>query len=194
MADRAILVPGWNPHLSHLFCTVKMVFIWIHWCISCQILSLRVICVFSDIVWQCSVCHVWRCVTPNICSNFNHFWKQKIQVIRSLFPNWCHVVPCSSIGAMLFLTPLYHPIHLNQIAAVWFPSYHLSWVASSDFYTIRIRSIRILPSHMYEIIQNTNDIQFGDIQLVFDHELQSHIKWNLPSFGTNEYMVLYLMI
>ena len=26
--------------------------------------------------------------------------------------------PCSPIGAMLFLTPLYHPIHLNQIAAV----------------------------------------------------------------------------
>jgi len=47
---------------------------------------------------------------------------------------------------------------------------------------------------MYEIIQNTNDIQFGDIQLVFNHELQSHIKRNLPSCGTNEYMVLYLMI
>ena len=111
-----------NWQTSYVMQMSLLVFVWIHWCISCQILSLRVICVFSDIVWQCSVCHMWRCVNPNICSNF-HFWKQNIQVICSLFPNWCHVVPWSSIGAMLFLTPLsyffiYHPIRLKQIAAI----------------------------------------------------------------------------
>ena len=81
-----------NPHLSHLFCPVK-IDLWIR--IYRQFFSLWVICVFSDIVWQCPVCHMWLSITPYICSNF-HFWKQKIQAIRSLFP----------IGVILFLVPL----------------------------------------------------------------------------------------
>jgi hypothetical protein len=71
-----------NPHLSHLFCTVK---IDLYEFVCRQFFSLWVICVFSDIVWQCPVCHMWLSVTPYIiCSNF-HFWKQKIQAICSLF-------------------------------------------------------------------------------------------------------------
>ena len=39
--------------------------------------------------------------------------------------------------------------------------------------------LRILPSHMYKFLENTNDIRFCDILLVFYHELQRHIKQNL---------------
>ncbi len=52
--------------------------------------------------------------------------------------------------------------------------------------TYKLVQLRVLPSHIYEFVQNTNDIQFGDILLVFNHELQSHIKRNLRSCGTNE--------
>ena len=34
----------------------------------------------------------------------------------------------------------------------------------------------ILPSHMYKFVQNTSNIRFGDIQLVFKHELQKAIS------------------
>jgi len=53
---------------------------------------------------------------------------------RSL-PNGWHVVSDSAL--IIFM---YHPIHLKQIADVYFPSHHLSWVASFYFYTIRISS------------------------------------------------------
>ena len=44
------------PHLSQLFLCKNWL---IRIRISRQIFSSSVICVFSDIVWQCPVCHIW---------------------------------------------------------------------------------------------------------------------------------------
>jgi hypothetical protein len=87
---RRLQAPGKKPT------PVSFVFYFKNWFIRIRISrQIWVICVFSDIVWQCPICHMWLSVTPYICSNFQ-FWKQKIQAIRSLFP----------IGVILFLVLL----------------------------------------------------------------------------------------
>ena len=127
LISSAILVPGWNPHLSFFY--RKNGF---H---TNSYISLNsfipVICVVSDIVWQCSVCHMWRCVAPNI--------QIFVQTSTSGSRRFKSYAPCSPIGAMLFLVPQLVP------CCFWFRSNNFSFI-------IQLTSNRLLLYNSNHII------------------------------------------
>jgi len=104
----AILVPGWNPHLSHLFCTVKMICVQIHWSNLYKSPN-------SFIMGH--LCCFWHCVTALSLSHVTvHHSKYlfKLSLLEaedschmllvlqlvpccSLFLNWRHVVSDSTL-------------------------------------------------------------------------------------------------
>ncbi len=193
----AILVPGLNPHLSHLFCTVKMVFVWIHWSNSYKSPNSFItghLCFFWHCVTVLSLSHVTVCQPkylfklPLLEAEHSSHMLLVPQLVPccSLIINWCHVVSDSALI-------LFHLSSNSPQTDCCYNSHHIIWAELLPliFIPYELAQLCILPSHMYEFVQNTNDIRLGGIQFVFNHELQSYIKRHLPSCGTNEYMVLY---
>ena len=126
--------------------------------------------------------------------------------------------PCSQLVQCCFWFRshkffIHHPIHLKQIAAD--NSFRLFELSCFEYFyptlPYKLAQIHIQPIIIYEFVKTEHTINFhilirmlriwpiliyefvysGDIQLVFNHELQSYFKWHMPSCGTNEYMVLY---
>jgi len=79
----------------------------------------------------------------------------------SLFLNWCHVVSDSTLSS--------NSPQSDRCCIIPIISFELSCFLL--FLSYKLAQICILPSHMYKFVQNTNDIRFGDIQFVFNHEL-----------------------
>ncbi len=84
-----------------------------------------------------------------------------------------------TISYFIIVIGYYQFVHLSLYNYILpSPTYQLVQ-ESHDILPIRIYDFiqqRVLPSHIYKFIRNTNITQFCDILLVFTHELPIHIK------------------
>ena len=150
--------------------------------------SLRVIHIVSNIV--CSVAQSVTCNGASLRINIKLPLLEAEDSSQSLLVPWSILCCLFTLLSSFFI---FHPIHLKSIAAVQFPSYHLSWVGSSYFDPI-LNLIILLCIYEFVLCHGHCFRPIRIYKLVKLHTNKSHIRIDtrFPRHSTNPYIQISL--